>query len=90
MQELSAVTQWLRSYGGDRHIAQFTNHGYVTLKKCSEIKNEDLITMGISNEFERQRLMRRVADLVKKREKAVSAQFGLNLKQHCVAITMSV
>ena len=76
-QELSAVTQWLGSFGGDRHNAQFTNHGYVTLRRCAEIKNEDLITMGISNEFERQRLMRRVADLEKKREIAVSAPFAL-------------
>ena len=62
---------------GDRHITQFINHGCVTLKMCAEIKDEDLITMGIASESERQHLMREVAELVKKGEKPVSALFNL-------------
>ena len=73
LMEPFSVTQWLSSFGGDRHVPQFTDHGYVTLKKCAALTEEELIAVGIDNKYDRRRLLREVGELVKRRDKPVSA-----------------
>ena len=67
-----SVTQWLSSFGADRHIPQFTDHGYVTLKTCAGLTEEKLKAIGIDNQYDRRRLLRKVEELVNRRDKTVS------------------
>ena len=59
----SAVSEWLRSFGGEKHAPIFTEHGYDRLQKCENLTESDLTKMGVNNDTDRRVLLRQAGQL---------------------------
>ena len=59
----SAVSEWLRSFGGKKYAQKFTEHGYNDLWKCAYLTESALTRMGVSNDTDRRVLLRQAGQL---------------------------
>ena len=71
--------QWLESIGREKYAPLFSSHGYTTFAKCAQLTEEELTSVGVTDDARRKNILEWVVDLQGRQEADVIRQLPVSV-----------
>ena len=86
----SFSSQWLESINRQRIAPLFASHGYSTFAKCSQLSEQDLDVMGVTNDNDRKYLLKWAGKLQGRAEAQVTKELPVSVVHTELSIVSSI
>ena len=75
----SFCDQWLESIGKENYAPLFSSHGYTTFAKCAQLTEEELTSVGVTDDADRKYILDWAGDLQGRQEADVIRQLPVSV-----------